>query len=277
MSKKVIGVIGGMGPLATVDLFRKIAEHTDAASDQEHPRTVIDSNTDIPDRTAALLRGGADPVPELVKSAKRLVAAGAELLVMPCNTAHCFYDAVAAAAGVPVLHMIALTRSALQRRGVTKAGLLATDGTIQAGIYQRTFAGSGIELLTPDETGQAAVMALIYDGVKAGDPGYDVAAFRGVCESLLARGAQTLILGCTELPCAFDVYRLPYPHADPTLELALGAIRAAGCKTKNVPVQNPQGSAQVEELTTLPARPDGRTDAPCSVFFPTYTPPEKTD
>ncbi len=232
MSKKVIGIIGGMGPLATADLYRKIAEHTDAASDQEHPRTVIDSNTDIPDRTAALLCGGDDPTPELVKSAKRLVTAGAELLAIPCNTAHCFYDAVAAAVDVPVLHMIALTRDALRARGVTRAGLLATDGTIRTGIYQRTFDGSGIELLTPDGTGQAAVMELIYKGVKAGDPTYDITAFRAVCEDLLSRGAQTLILGCTELPCAFDVYRLRYPHADPTLELALGAVRAAGCKVK---------------------------------------------
>ena len=232
MSKKVLGVIGGMGPLATADLYRKIAEHTDAACDQDHPRAVIDSNTDIPDRTAALLRGGADPVPELVKSAKRLIAAGAEVLLIPCNTAHCFYDAVAAAAGVPVLHMIALTRDALRARGVKTAGLLATDGAVESGIYQDTFSGSGIALLTPDAADQAAVMDIVYNGVKAGDSAHDVTAFRRACEHLLARGAETLILGCTELPPVFELYRLDYPHTDPTLELALGAIRAAGCKIK---------------------------------------------
>ena len=232
MSKKVLGVIGGMGPLATADLYRKIAEHTDAACDQDHPRAVIDSNTDIPDRTAALLRGGADPVPELVKSAKRLIAAGAEVLLIPCNTAHCFYGAVAAAAGVPVLHMIALTRDALRARGVKTAGLLATDGAVESGVYQDTFSGSGIALLTPDAADQAAVMDIVYNGVKAGDSAHDVTAFRRACEHLLARGAETLILGCTELPPVFELYRLDYPHTDPTLELALGAIRAAGCKIK---------------------------------------------
>ena len=232
MEKKVIGILGGMGPLATADLFQKIILHTAAASDQEHLRVCIDSNTNIPDRTAALLHGGADPVPEMVKSAKRLESIGADVLVMPCNTAHGFYDAVAASVDIPVLHMIALTRDALKARGVRAAGLLATDGTIETGIYQRVFAGSGIELLTPSPAEQAAVMDIIYNGVKAGDDKHDVSAFRACCESLLARGAQTLILGCTELPLAFSLYNLSYPAADPTLELALGAIRFAGGAVK---------------------------------------------
>ena len=149
MSKKTIGILGGMGPLATADLCRKITLHTIAATDQEHPRVVIDSNTDIADRTAALLHGGADPVPEMAKSARRLESIGADFLVMPCNTAHCFYDPVAAAGAIPVLHMIVLTRDALLSHGVKTAGLLATDGTIETGVYQKTFAGSGVELLTP--------------------------------------------------------------------------------------------------------------------------------
>ena len=230
--KKVIGILGGMGPLATADLFRKITEHTAASCDQDHPRVCIDSNTNIADRTAALLHGGADPVPEMVKSAQRLASIGAELLIMPCNTAHNFYDAVAASVSIPVLHMIAITRDALKARGVKCAGLLATDGTVQTGIYQRTFEGSGIELLTPDDADQAAVMDIIYNGVKAGDLAHDAAAFRAACEHLLARGADVLILGCTELPPAFDIYHLAYPNIDPTLELALAAIRAAGCETK---------------------------------------------
>ena len=230
--KKVIGILGDMGPLATADLFRKITEHTAASCDQDHPRVCIDSNTNIADRTAALLHGGADPVPEMLKSAQRLASIGADLLIMPCNTAHNFYDAVAASVSIPVLHMIAITRDALKARGVKCAGLLATDGTVQTGIYQRTFEGSGIELLTPDDADQAAVMDIIYNGVKAGDLAHDAAAFRAACEHLLARGAEVLILGCTELPPAFDICHLDYPNIDPTLELALAAIRAAGCETK---------------------------------------------
>lgn len=228
MNKKIIGIIGGMGPLATADLFQKIILHTQASCDQEHLHVCIDSNTNIPDRTEALLHGGADPVPEMTRSARHLASIGAQVLIMPCNTAHGFYEQVQSAVDVPVLHMIALTRDALTARGVRRAGLLATDGTIETGIYQRTFAGSGIELLTPPAADQAAVMDVIYNGVKAGDVSHDTAAFRRACEALLARGAETLILGCTELPLAFSLYGLPYPATDPTLELALGAIRFAG-------------------------------------------------
>ena len=231
--KKVIGILGGMGPLATADLFQKITLHTAASCDQDHPRVCIDSNTNISDRTAALLYGGADPVPEMVKSAQRLESIGADLLIMPCNTAHNFYDAVASSVSIPVLHMIAITRDALKSRGVKCAGLLATDGTVQTGIYQRTFEGSGVELLTPDNTeDQSAVMDIIYNGVKAGDLTHDATAFRAACKHLLARGAEVLILGCTELPPAFDIYHLDYPNVDPTLELTLAAVRAAGCETK---------------------------------------------
>ena len=232
MSKKVIGILGGMGPLATADLFQKITLHTAASCDQEHPRVCIDSNTAIADRTAALLHGGADPRPEMIKSAQRLASIGADLLIMPCNTAHNFYDDVAASVNIPVLHMIALTRDALKAKGVKCAGLLATDGTVQTGIYQRTFAGSGIDLLVPDGNDQVAVMDIIYNGVKAGDMSHDATAFRRTCENLIARGAEVLILGCTELPPAFDIYHLDYPNVDPTLALALGAIRAAGCMVK---------------------------------------------
>ena len=232
MTKKTIGILGGMGPLATVDLFRKITVHTDAKSDQEHPRVVIDSNTDIADRTEALLHGGADPTPEMIKSAQHLERIGADVLIMPCNTAHCFYDAVAASVHIPMLHMIALTCDALRERGVKRAGLLATDGTVQTGIYRRTFVGSGVELLEPVGSDQCAVMDVIYNGVKAGDLAHDVGPFRAACESLLAAGAQALVLGCTELPLAFSLYHLDYPAVDPTLELALGALRFVGCPIK---------------------------------------------
>lgn len=230
--KKIVGVIGGMGPLATVDLYRKIVEHTLADCDQAHVRTIIDSNTNIPDRTAALLSGGESPVRELQSSARLLEQAGAQVLVMPCHTAHCFYDEVQAAVQVPVLNMIDLTVQELKRRGVARAGLLATDGAVQSGIYQRHFEGSGIELLLPDPEGQAALMDMIYSGVKAGRSDYDTQAVRTALDSLIDAGAQTLILGCTELPPAFEMYGLDYPNLDPTLTLALAAITASGGTVK---------------------------------------------
>ena len=150
---------------------------------------------------------------------------------MPCNTAHGFYDAVQAAVAVPVLHMIRLTAQALTERGVDAAGLLATDGTIQTGIYQRSFQDTGVTLLTPEAEDQQAVMDLIYRGVRAGRRDFDASAARRTMERLLEKGAQTLILGCTELPLAVELYHLAYPCTDPTLELALGALRFAGCET----------------------------------------------
>ena len=242
--KKTIGIIGGMGPLATADLFQKIVLHTQASCDQDHLRVLIDSNTNIPDRTAALLYNGADPVPELVSSARGLERQGAEILVMPCNTAHNFYNAVQEAVSVPVLDMIRLTVQALSEQGIKKAGLIATDGTIQTGIYQRTFLGTGVELLTPEEEGQRAVMDMIYKGVKAGRQDYDAYAARRTMESLMKQGAETLILGCTELPLAVVLYRLEFPVTDPTMELALGAIRAAGGE----PVHRHGHTVQANEL-----------------------------
>ena len=228
MQKKTIGIIGGMGPLATADLFKKIVVNTKANTDQEHIRVLIDNNTNIPDRTACIINNGESPVPELVKSAVALQQMGAELLIMPCNTAHYFYPYVQDAVDISVLNMIELTRSALLKKGIKKAGLLATEGTIKSKIYQSVFENSGIDLVLPDEKELKVVMGLIYNGVKAGNNDYDVTDTKKVIDSLLERGAETLILGCTELPVAMDMYNLDYPSCDPTLELARGAITAAG-------------------------------------------------
>ena len=228
MQKKTIGILGGMGPLATADLFRKIIVHTQADTDQQHFRVLIDNNTGIPDRTRALLAGGPDPFPEMRKSAKWLEAGGADLLVMPCNTAHHYHARLQAEVNIPVLHMIELTCQALRAAGVRCAGLLATTGTIRTGVYADSARACGITLLLPSPAEQEAVMDLIYRGVKAGAADYDTGPFRAAAERLLDSGAQSLILGCTELPLAAEQYGFAFPAVDPTLELAKGAIRLAG-------------------------------------------------
>ena len=225
--KKTIGIIGGMGPLATSDLFRKIIELTPASCDQDHIHVCIDCNTSIPDRTRAILSGGEDPVPQLVRSGLRLQGMGADLLVMPCNTAHYFYDRLLPFFDVPLLHMLRETAQELRRQGVVRAGILATDGTLQTGLYHRFLAEEGIEAIVPEGPFQAAVMEVIYDGVKAGKRKMDLASFRRTAESLFQKGAQTLVLGCTELPVAFDWYSLAYPHIDPTAVLAQAAVQHA--------------------------------------------------
>ena len=233
--KKTIGIIGGMGPLATADLFLKIIRSTNASRDQDFPHVIVDCNTDIPDRTAAILSGGEDPVPQLVRSAHALEMAGADVLVMPCNTAHWFYDALCRQTHLPVLHMLRLTADWLERQGICTVGLLATDGTIQTGIYETLLAERGIKVIKPDETGQRRVMSAIYDGVKAGNlNAIDVPALRQTLETMRGQGTECFVLGCTELPIVFAQWDLPYPIADPTQILAAAAVSFAGYPVKEM-------------------------------------------
>lgn len=230
--KKTIGIVGGMGPLATSDLFRKIVEVTDAKSDQEHVRVCIDNNTEIPDRTAAILNGGEDPVPEMVKSAVRLQGMGADVLIMPCNTAHYFYDRLIPFVDTPFLNMIEETAKEIKRRGIKKVGLLATDGTCRSGVYKNVFDAMDIEMCMPSPDKQKSVMDVIYKGVKAGNLSIELTGFYEAMDELFEKGAKTLILGCTELPVAFDLFKIDRPNIDPTLVLASAAVRFVGAKVK---------------------------------------------
>jgi len=227
MSKKTIGIIGGMGPLATVDLFKKIVINTKANTDQEHLKILIDNNTDIPDRTDAIINNGKNPLPQLIKSAVSLWAMGAQVLVMPCNTAHYFLPEIQKNVEIPILNMIEVTGEAIEKRGIKTVGLLATDGTINSGIYQDVLKKRGIEIVVPLEAQQRVINDLIYNGVKAGKKDYDVSAIKCVMNSMLDLGAELLLLGCTELPVAIDMYKLDYNVCDPTLELARAAIKSA--------------------------------------------------
>ncbi|MCD8189260.1 MAG: amino acid racemase [Clostridiales bacterium] len=230
--KKTIGILGGMGPLATCDLFHKIVDITDAACDQEHVRVCIDSNTEIADRTRAILEGGKDPVPEMVKSAVRLQGMGADVLIMPCNTAHYFYDRIAPFIDIPMLHMIRETAKTVKAQGLTKVGLLATDGTCRSGVYKTAFDAEGVEMCMPSPERQQAVMDVIYKGVKAGNLSIDLTGFYAAMDELLDQGAETLILGCTELPVAFDLFHIDRPSIDPTMVLAAAAVRFVGASVK---------------------------------------------
>lgn len=228
--KRSIGIIGGMGPLATADLFQKIVTNTAAADDREHIHTYIDCNTEIPDRTAAILRDGESPLPQLIRSAEKLEAMGADLLVIPCNTSHYFYDELCGAVQVPILHMLRITAQEIRDRGMDCVGVLATDGTIQTGIYHRTMEEYGIRTLEPGPEDQRYVMDLIYKGVKAGNRDFDLKPLDHVVNRLYRRGAQAVVLGCTELPMVFAGRQFVCPHIDPTLLLAREAIWQAGGK-----------------------------------------------
>lgn len=228
--RKTIGILGGMGPLATADLFRKIISLTDAGRDQEHIRIYIDSNTSIPDRTAAILSGGEDPVPAMTDALRHLESCGADCVIMPCNTAHYFLPRLEALAKIPFLSMIEAAADACRERFPGKtAAILATKGTLAAGLYQQALAAEGMAFLVPDEGEQEKLMEVIYQGVKAGAPPERYReAFLSAIESLAGRGAEAFILACTELPLAFQALGLDRPHVDPTEELAKAAVRFCG-------------------------------------------------
>ena len=233
-SFKTIGIIGGMGPLATYDLAEKILNNTVASCDQDNIPVLIDCNTRIADRTAAILHGGADPRPEMKKSAKRLEEAGADVLIMACNTAHYFYDSVCEGINIPVLHMPRLTAQLLLKKGVKKAGVLATDGTCQSGVYGKALEEEGIELVYPSSEKQGIIMSLIYDHVKAGKMDFSDLDIDGVIFEMKEKGAEVLILGCTELPMAFDIIGVTgIPSVDPTDVLARAAVSFAGAPLKD--------------------------------------------
>ncbi|KYZ74802.1 aspartate racemase [Anaerosporomusa subterranea] len=223
--QKSIGIIGGMGALATCDLFKKIIDMTDAKSDQEHIHIYVDCNTNIPDRTKAILQGGKDPVPEMVRSGVRLQSMGADVLVMPCNTAHYFYDKITPFFDIPLLNMLKETAKEIKKRKIRKIGLLATDGTIQSGVYHKALTDIGIDLVIPSPMQQTSVMDIIYNGVKASNRNININEFYGAIDKLFEKGAEVLILGCTELPVAFKMFHIDRPAIDPTSVLAAAAIR----------------------------------------------------
>lgn len=223
---RIVGIIGGMGPEATADFYREIIRLTPAARDQDHIPVLIYSNPQIPERTTAILQGGASPLPLMIETARVLEQAGAGLLAMPCNTAHYYYGELQSAVGVPVLNMIEETVQAFSERfpGARIAGLLGTAGTIRSGIYQAAFARRGIELLAPGEEEQRRIMEGI-GKVKAGTCDEATAfMFESIGARLVRSGAEAVVLGCTEIPLAFDERRVDYSTLNATRILAQAAI-----------------------------------------------------
>lgn len=233
--KKTIGILGGMGPLATADLMIKIITATKADSDREHIRMYIDSNTLIPDRTEAILYGGEDPVPEMTDALRHLEACGADCILLPCNSAHYFHPRLQALTDTPILHMPAITAARCRELfpGRT-AAVLGTKGALATGVYARELEKTGVEYLIPDGAEQDVLMHLIYDLVKASKPLQpETETWRALLDGLRARGADYFILGCTELPIMANTLELPGPFVDPTAELARAAVLFCGYELKD--------------------------------------------
>ncbi len=201
MKKKTVGIIGGMGPAATAELFQKMIDKTDASCDSEHIHILIDNFPQIPDRTKAIQAGSDAPVDFICQAGQRLVQAGAELILIPCNTSHYFYDKIAKVLSVPVVHMIAQTAKVCKDAGYRKVGVLATDGTRSTGIFEAILQKEGVETVYPSKDGQQEVMKVIYEQVKAGKP-IDTTGLKRYLHDMQKEGVQAFILGCTELPLA---------------------------------------------------------------------------
>ena len=232
--KKTIGILGGMGPMATADLFRKIIERTKASRDSEHIRVYIDSDAAIPDRTAAILHGGEDPVPEMTTALRHLEACGADCILMACNTAHHFLPRLQEMTKTPILDMPAITaRRCRELYPGRRAAVLGTTGTLDTGLYDRALEREGVPFLLPDDTQRAELMRFIYDVVKASKPFAPEAESWGcLLDGLRQRGADYFILACTELPILANALGDPGPFLDPTKELAREAILFCGYPLK---------------------------------------------
>jgi aspartate racemase len=219
---RTIGVIGGMGPAATVDFLGRIVRGVAATDDRDHPRILIDSNPHVPDRNAALAGKGPSPGPALAAMAIGLAAQGAELLAMPCNAAHGWADDVRAATSLPFIDMV--EASIARSRGARTVGLIAVAATLDARLYHAPLEALGITVIEPDRASVAELVAR----VKAGDTGPEArAAATALAQELAAQGADLLIAACTEIPLVLGAAQCPVPLIETTQALADATLAAA--------------------------------------------------
>jgi aspartate racemase len=214
-----------MGPEATMAYVAKIIAMTPARCDQEHIPMLIDNNTAVPNRQAAILRGGKDPSDAIAMMGRRLESAGADFLVMPCNSAHAYLDCLLNHTTIPFLSMIDVTTAACAP--YQSVGVLATDGCIMSGEYQRALNEIGVRAILPGEKELATIMQAI-DSIKAGEMRETtVTRLAVVAQALVDRGAQAVIAGCTEIPLVLSNDAIPAPLIDSTNELAKATVSEA--------------------------------------------------
>lgn len=232
MEKKTLGIIGGVGPLATMFLGEMIVRLTNAKTDQEHVHTIIDNDTSIPDRTAYILnKSKENPVPYLIKDTEKLIQAGADIICIPCNTAHTFYNEMQQASSVPILHMIRLTAEKALQVGAKRVGILATDGTITSKVYQNALTEVGLEPVLPNADIQQQVMTIIYQYVKAGKE-VKKSDWIQIEEAMKQLQCDKVILGCTELSIVNKEFKLSDFYIDSLIVLAEAAIETCGYELK---------------------------------------------
>lgn len=206
MHKPVLGIIGGVGPLATAYFMQLLIQKTEAHTDQENMPMIVFNDPQIPDRTSYILDNAEpDPLPELVKVAQWLQNAGADFLAIPCNTAHYFYDSISESVSIPLVNILQETADVIAKKTNKHAtvGLMATRGTIASNLYQGYFAQLGMDVKIPTEAEQDLLMGLIYDCVKANRP-YDENVLLNIAHNMHDKGCDTVIIGCTELSVIYQ-------------------------------------------------------------------------
>ncbi|TCI00375.1 aspartate/glutamate racemase family protein [Roseococcus sp. SYP-B2431] len=220
---KMLGVLGGMGPLASAEFMRQLTLLTPAARDQDHIPTVLWSDPRVPDRTEARVHGGEDPLPALVNGIRGLEAAGCGAIVIPCNTAHGWFDGMRGATRLPILHIVDAAADELRRQGVAEGpiGLMGTTGTLAMRLYQERL---GFECLVAEELQESHVMPAV-GLVKANRVAEAYAPLAEVARRLRAQGAKAVVLGCTEIPLGVAAGpALGFPVIDTIAALARAAI-----------------------------------------------------
>ncbi len=236
MSEKVIGILGGMGPEATLDCFSKIIQNTPASKDQEHLRLIIDSNPKVPDRTPAIIGDGQSPVPAIVKGCQTLERAGVDFIIIPCVSAHFFLDQIQEQSALPILSVIDAIAETIARDypQIKAVGLMATTGTVKGQKFQKRLAEDGRTTIVPDEHDQSRIMEAIYDikNTQLQRSRADITAdLIAAAERLISQkpnGARGIIAGCTEIPLALRQKHLSVPYFDALTILARAAILKAG-------------------------------------------------
>lgn len=219
---KIAGVLGGMGPYATVDFMSKVLSLTPANADQDHVRMLVDHNPKTPDRQINTDDQRQAVRETLAAMATGLEVAGADFLVMPCNTAHAFYDLAVEKTLIPFLNIISETVSVIREHepDAASVGILATDACLQDELYQKAIHEAGMSVLLPSVGEQDAVMKLVFK-IKGGDQGSDVShEMSNIANSLIQRGADVLIAGCTEIPLVLSPERMTVPCISSTDVLA---------------------------------------------------------
>jgi aspartate racemase len=219
---RAVGVLGGMGPAATLDLMTKVMLAAGATCDQDHVRLIVDSNPQVPDRNAALAGKGADPGPVLAQMAQGLQAAGAKGLAIACNSAHAFADQVRDAVSIPLLDMVeaAVAEVRALHPSARRPGLLAADAALNARLYQRAFLEKELAPVTLDADGRAAFMRLLYR-IKAGEMDATTRAeMATLAMELKSSGADVLVAACTEVPLVLAAHETGLPMVDPAAVLA---------------------------------------------------------